>query len=140
MGLKPKCVFLLKLPEEECIKRLGDRRVDPKTGEKYNTQLLKLSDRQLCDALKQAMHDADQDKIQELGLGKVAKNTLNVLSLDINEAKSVDLDILSRLTSQQEDNMAIVKRKVDAFNQVADSIDDVYSQNGIELKIVDVKF
>lgn len=36
MGLKPKCVFLMQMGEEECIKRLGDRRVDPTTGEKYN--------------------------------------------------------------------------------------------------------
>ena len=86
------------------------------------------------------MHDGNDEKIKEIGLGKVAKNTLNVLSLDINEAKAVDLNILSRLTSQQEDNMEIVKRKVDAFNQVADSIDDVYSQNDIELTTVDVKY
>lgn len=107
MGLKPKCIFMLSVSDDECMKRLGDRRVDPTTGEKYNLQMIRLADGNMAKTLHDALLDGEKtgEQIQELGLGRVAHATLQVLARDMTDAKPVTVDILSRLTSQQEDNM-----------------------------------
>lgn len=42
MKLKPNAVFCLQMDEDECLKRINDRRIDPYTGKTYNLKMLKL--------------------------------------------------------------------------------------------------
>ena len=62
MGLKPKCIFILSVSEDECMKRLGDRRVDPTTGEKYNLQMIRLADGNMAKTLHDAMLDGEKSE------------------------------------------------------------------------------
>jgi hypothetical protein len=92
---------MLNMPEDECLKRIGDRRVDPYTGKTYNLKLLKLNNKVLVDGLKQALDmngEQKQAKLDEIGLGSIAQSTLETLALDIQDGEGVDLQVLNRLT------------------------------------------
>jgi hypothetical protein len=39
MGKTPTTVILLEQSVEECVRRLGNKRVDPLTGDLYNTEI-----------------------------------------------------------------------------------------------------
>ena len=57
---------MLNMPEDECLKRIGDRRIDPSTGTTYNLKLLKLNNKVLVQGLKEALDlsgGAKRDKL-----------------------------------------------------------------------------
>lgn len=103
---------MLNMPEDDCLKRIGDRRIDPFTGQTYNLKLLRLNNKVIVDGLKEALDlegEEKQKKLNELGLGSVAQSTLEILALDIQDGDPIDLQILNRLTQSQGDNVQVAK-------------------------------
>jgi len=47
--------------------------------------------------LKEAKDEDDKDKIKRLGFGGIDNEITDILSLGLNDAKTVNLDILKRL-------------------------------------------
>jgi len=71
MKQRPHHVFMLNMPEDECLKRIGDRRIDPSTGNTYNLKLLRLNNKVLVNGLKEALDlegDSKKAKLEEIGL------------------------------------------------------------------------
>lgn len=97
MKVKPSCTIILEQDEKECIARLKDRRLDPVTGKFYNIRLIKLDDPALTNQLKDAKDDDNMDKIKKLGFAGIDNEITDILSLGLNDAKTVNLDILKRL-------------------------------------------
>jgi len=67
------------------------------TGKFYNIRLIKLDDLALTNMLKEAKDEDDKDKIKRLGFGGIDNEITDILSLGLNDAKTVNLDILKRL-------------------------------------------
>jgi adenylate kinase len=61
MKLRPHFIFMLNMPEDDCLKRIGDRRIDPYTGKSYNLKLLKLKNKTHVEQLKAALDIEDAD-------------------------------------------------------------------------------
>lgn len=53
MRIKPSHVFMLDQSEEESVRRLGNRRIDPQTGAVYNLEVNPPSDEQTSNRLIQ---------------------------------------------------------------------------------------
>ena len=87
--------------EAASVYNLGNRRVDPVSGQEYNLSLVRLEDRHLIKPLAEAQDD--QDKLTMLGFKNVTPAVLQTLILNHPDASRLTSDILARLKKSQED-------------------------------------
>jgi adenylate kinase len=60
MRVKPSVVFLFEATEDESVRRLGNRRVDPTTGDVYNLEVNPPSDEATSSRLIELVQDSDE--------------------------------------------------------------------------------
>ena len=58
--MKPSVVFLFEATEDESARRLGNRRVDPTTGEVFNLEVNPPSDEATSSRLIEQVQDSDE--------------------------------------------------------------------------------
>jgi hypothetical protein len=57
LKVKPSIVFMFESSEEDSIRRMGDRRVDPQTGTVYNLKINPPSDEKISNRLIEMKED-----------------------------------------------------------------------------------
>lgn len=124
MNVTPSMVFMLEQPEAVSLKKLGKRRIDPKTGNVYNLGLIRLADTHLSQLIADAAGDAAE--LAKLGLRHCNAATVETLILDSPEATPIDTEILNRLVARSEDAPGLTTAKCNAWKLQGAVLEDYY--------------
>ena len=121
--------------EASSIYNLGNRRVDPVSGNEYNLSLVRLSNKHLIKPLSEAQDDPD--KLTMLGFKNVTPAVLQTLILNHPDASRLDSDILARLKKAQEDAPQIVKARFQSWKGVAGTLEDLFADRLSVINVTD---
>ena len=111
MKVKPTATIILQQDEQESVSRLRERRLDPHTGKFYNYKLIKMNDPHLGDIIAEGLRSGDKTKLESIGMADVNKDILEVLALNLSDAKAVDLSVINRFMTVQEDHPEVVSKR-----------------------------
>mmetsp|Transcript_15199 Transcript_15199/g.25722 ORF Transcript_15199/g.25722 Transcript_15199/m.25722 type:complete len:163 (+) Transcript_15199:1035-1523(+) len=137
MNIKPNFVFMLSISEEQCLKHVSTRRIDPVTGDFFNMNSIKFTDKELTKKLFDAI--GENDKLQILGLEGVETKILKVLVEDMADSTPIEFEAFKRLKVAAEDQPELIQKRYQVWKNNYAMYEDNFTENVHHIDVEEMK-